>query len=157
MSASTSIGFSLCLIAVSGSLSPCPVVTQTTRSSLHIMPFLISLFSPAMDDALAGSTNIPSMRARIFCACENFFVCDGFGCAVGFSDGVDCFFPADWCADADGCSEGFGVFDRYDFVAVRFYGLCDWCGTCSLDACHFGQFFDVSQVCGIQLGLSRWR
>ena len=38
---------------------------QTTRSSLLITPFLTSFFKPAIDEALAGSTKIPSILASV--------------------------------------------------------------------------------------------
>jgi hypothetical protein len=42
-----------------------------------ITPFLTSFFKPAMDEALAGSTKMPSTCAKFFVR-QDFLVSDGF-------------------------------------------------------------------------------
>src|SRR5215212_9080471 len=52
------------LPAVSGSFSPCPVRTHTIVAPGSIRPCAASLRIPATDAAEAGSTKMPSKRAR---------------------------------------------------------------------------------------------
>ena len=66
MSASTWTGSTHASIAVLGSLSKCPVTTQTTLSPLSTSPCSTNFFKPAMDAAEAGSTPIPSVLASNF-------------------------------------------------------------------------------------------
>src|SRR6266404_608250 len=51
-------------IAVSGSLSPCPVKVSTRRSRGRSRPLAPSRSAPASEIAEAGSANTPSVRAR---------------------------------------------------------------------------------------------
>ena len=46
------MGLGYFLMTISGSLSPCPVVIQTTFSFSSILPDLVSFKRPAMDAAL---------------------------------------------------------------------------------------------------------
>src|SRR6266496_2131599 len=50
--------------ATDGSFKPSPVVTHTTRSDRSTLPASRLFLRPAMDAALAGSTNIPSFDAK---------------------------------------------------------------------------------------------
>src|SRR5207247_955743 len=47
---------------------PLPIVTHTTRSDRSILPASRFFLRPAIDAALAGSTNIPSFEARFLWA-----------------------------------------------------------------------------------------
>ena len=82
ISASTSIGFSLFLIAVSGSFKSVSCGYADNAFVFAYDAVFDEFIQPAMDDALAGSTKMPSTRASSFCACKDFVVSDGFGCAA---------------------------------------------------------------------------
>src|SRR5690606_33868188 len=51
-------------MALSGSLRPWPVNTQTTRLAAGTFPSLLALINPAREAALAGSQKMPSVSAN---------------------------------------------------------------------------------------------
>ena len=75
--AAIGFNFFICLIITSGSFKPCPVTVQTIRllSRIFWNEYAASSASqhlkrPAIDAALAGSTNIPSCCASQLCAAK---------------------------------------------------------------------------------------